>query len=75
MTNAATLRERAERCRAFAREYDPSVGRPLLDKARALEFQAAMLERAGRERRMPPRTEREAFLAPKRPIFGKLRRS
>ena len=71
MTNAAALRDRAGRCREFAKEYDPAVARPLLDKARALEFEAAMLERAGRERRLPRLTGRDAFLN-ERPVFGKL---
>jgi hypothetical protein len=71
MTNAAALRDRAAKCRDYAREYDPAVARPLLDKARELDFEAALLERAGRERRLPRLTGRDAFLVD-RPAFGKL---
>jgi len=71
MTSAAALRDRAAKCRNHAREYDPSVARPLLEKARALDFEAALLERAGRERRLPRLTGRDVFLND-RPVFGKL---
>jgi len=71
MTNAADLRQRAERCREHAREYHPWVARVLLDKARALDFEAAMLERAGRERRGPRASGRDVFLQPARPVFGR----
>jgi hypothetical protein len=71
MTNAADLRERAQRCRDHAREYHPAVARTLLDKARALDFEAAMLERAGRERRGARASGREVFLQPPRPVFGR----
>ena len=71
MTSAADLRERAARCREHAREYHPWVARPLLDKARALDFEAAMLERAGRERRGLRASGRDMFLQPARPAFGR----
>ncbi|MEA2999153.1 MAG: hypothetical protein QOH04_1149 [Sphingomonadales bacterium] len=71
MTSADDLREQAQRCREHAREYHPSAARPLLDKARLLDFEAAMLERAGRERRGPRASQREAFLQPPRPVFGR----
>jgi hypothetical protein len=71
MTNAAALRDRAAKFRDHAREYDPTVARPLLDKARELDFEAALLDRAGRERRLPRLTGRDAFLV-ERPGFGKL---
>lgn len=51
MTEAKELRERAVRCREIAKEYHPAVGRPLWAKARALDEQAAHLERRGIERR------------------------
>lgn len=51
MSSAAMLRERAAHCRELAKEYHPSVGKPLLDKAVALDREAAELERNGRERR------------------------
>ncbi|MEA3037741.1 MAG: hypothetical protein QOE79_254 [Sphingomonadales bacterium] len=71
MTSANDLRQRAQRCREHAREYHPWVARTLLDQARALDFEAAMLERAGRERRGARATGREAFLQPARPVFGR----
>jgi hypothetical protein len=71
MTNPAALRERAARCRDFAREYDPSTAQSLHDRAKALDYEAALLERAGRERRLPRPTAREAFLLTRRPLFGK----
>jgi hypothetical protein len=71
MTNPAALRERAAQCREFAREYDPTTAESLLDRARRLDCEAALLERAGRERRLPRPTAREAFLAARRPLFGK----
>lgn len=49
--DAPALRQRAERCRLMAREYHPSVGRPLIDLAISLEREASALERGGRERR------------------------
>ncbi|MBV8686914.1 MAG: hypothetical protein JOZ90_06960 [Alphaproteobacteria bacterium] len=55
MTNAAALREQAAHCRLLAREYDPIVGRPLLEKARDLDCKAAEIARHGRERRRPAR--------------------
>lgn len=51
MSEAKELRERAARCREIAKEYHPAVGRPLWAKARALDEQAAHLERRGIERR------------------------
>jgi hypothetical protein len=51
MSNVAMLRERAAYCRELAREYHPSVGKPLLDKATELDREASELERNGRERR------------------------
>ena len=51
MSNAAMLRERAAHCRELAKEYHPSVGKPLLDKAIELDREASELERNGRERR------------------------
>ncbi|HEY0412373.1 MAG TPA: hypothetical protein VGD66_04455 [Allosphingosinicella sp.] len=71
MTNIAGLRERAARFRAHAGEYDPSVARPLLDQARELEWEAAALERKGRERRQPPLTLRQMRLLPARRVFGR----
>jgi hypothetical protein len=71
MTSAADLRDRAQRCRDHAREYSPWAARPLLDKARALDFEAAMLERAGRERRGVRASQRDSFLQPPRPVFGR----
>lgn len=71
MTNPAALRERAARCRDFAREYDPSTAVSLLEKAKRLDFEAALLERAGRERRLPRPTARDSFLAASRPLFGR----
>lgn len=67
MSNAAMLRERAANCREIAKEYHPSVGRPLLEKAIELDREASELERNGRERR---RSEGGGFVAPVRP-FGK----
>lgn len=71
MTNAATLRETATRMREHAREYDAFAGAPLLAKARALEWEAALLDRAGRERRQPRLTEREKSLLARRVVFGR----
>jgi hypothetical protein len=71
MTNPAALRERAAHCRDFAREYDPSTAVSLLEKAKRLDYEAALLDRAGRERRLPRLTAREAFLLARRPLFGK----
>ena len=71
MTNAATLRETATRIRDHAREYDASTAAPLLAKARALEWEAALLERAGRERRQPRLTEREKALLARPVVFGR----
>jgi hypothetical protein len=71
MTNAATLRETAARIRDHAREYDASAAAPLLAKARALEWEAALLERAGRERRQPRATERDRHLWAPRTVFGR----
>ncbi len=51
MSNAAMLRERAANCREMAKEYHPSVGRPLIEKAIELDREASELERNGRERR------------------------
>ncbi len=51
MSKASALRDRATRCRVIAREYHPSVGRPLYVKALELDREAARLERAGVERR------------------------
>ena len=75
MTNAAVLRERAEHYRELAREYDPEVARPLIDKAAALDWNAAELERNGLERRQPRLTAREAYLFPTRPVFGRRRKA
>jgi hypothetical protein len=51
MTNANLLRERAARCRQIAKEYHPSVGRPLYETALRLDREAAQIERGGVERR------------------------
>ena len=51
MSDATALRERASRCRQIAREYHPSVGRPLYEKALELDREAARMERTGVERR------------------------
>ncbi|HEX4737722.1 MAG TPA: hypothetical protein VH331_09180 [Allosphingosinicella sp.] len=51
MSSAAMLRERAAHCRELAKEYHPSVGKPLIDKAIELDREASELERNGRERR------------------------
>jgi hypothetical protein len=51
MFNAIRMREHAARCREIAREYHPSVGRPLYQKALELDREAARVERAGVERR------------------------
>jgi hypothetical protein len=48
---APQLRERAARCREIAKEYHPTVGRPLWAKARELDRQASKIERKGVERR------------------------
>jgi hypothetical protein len=68
MSNAAMLRERAANCREIAKEYHPSVGRPLLEKAIELDRRASELERSGRERR---RSEGGGFVAPPVRPFGK----
>jgi hypothetical protein len=51
MSNATSLRARAARCREIARDYHPSVGRPLYQTALELDREAARIERAGVERR------------------------
>ena len=51
MTNANALRDRAIQCRMLASDYHPDVARPLIDKAEALEREAARLDRSGIERR------------------------
>lgn len=51
MSNATALRDRAAQCREIAKEYHPSVGRPLYEKALELDREAARIERAGVERR------------------------
>jgi hypothetical protein len=51
MTNANALRDRAAQCRQLASDYHPDVARPLIQKAEALEREAARLERSGVERR------------------------
>lgn len=51
MSQASTLRDRAARCREIARDYHPSVARPLYLKARELDHAAALIERRGIERR------------------------
>jgi len=51
MSSAAALRERAANCREMAKEYHPSVGAPLIEKAIELDREASELERNGRERR------------------------
>jgi hypothetical protein len=67
MSNAAMLRERADRCREIAKDYHPSVGQPLLEKATELDRQASEIERNGRERR----AEGGFILTPPAPRFGK----
>ena len=52
MSNATALRDRAARCREIAKEYHPSVGRPLYEKALELDREAARVERAGVKRRV-----------------------
>lgn len=71
MSNAAMLRERAAQCRELAKEYHPSVGKPLLDKANALDREAAELERKGRERRRGE--PGGALFARSAPTFGRRR--
>src|SRR3954466_9174461 len=71
MTNAAALRDQAARARDHAREYRHDVALPLLEQARAHEWEAAMLEREGRERRRQRLTARERAFFPIRPIFGR----
>jgi hypothetical protein len=71
MTNAATLRERAAQVRDHAREYDKWAGRPLLERARTLELEAALLERAGRERRAVRTSGPRPAAPPPRPVFGR----
>lgn len=71
MTNAATLREQAARLRDHAREYDHEAARPLTMRAMALEWEAALLERAGRERRLPRLSLRQRKMAPPRRPFGR----
>lgn len=62
MSQASSLRDRAARCREIARDYHPSVARPLYLKARELDHAAALIERRGIERR-----DRKSFgLAPPR---------
>jgi hypothetical protein len=51
MSDPTALRERAARYRAVAREYHPSVGRPLYEEALKLDREAARMERSGVERR------------------------
>jgi hypothetical protein len=51
MSVVKRLRERAERCRKYAKEYHPSVGAPLYETAAELEREAARIERYGAERR------------------------
>ena len=51
MTNANALRDRAVQCRQLASDYHPDVARPLIQKAEALEREAARIERCGVERR------------------------
>ncbi|MDB5692354.1 MAG: hypothetical protein JWO81_1417 [Alphaproteobacteria bacterium] len=68
MSSAAALRERAANCRQMAKEYHPSVGRPLIDKARDLDRLAAELERNGIERR---RSEGGARFQAVPKLFGK----
>ena len=70
MTNAAALRDRAAHCRLLASEYHPSVGRPLLEKARDLEGKAAEIERNGRERRRS-NPARHPLHAPPATIVGR----
>jgi hypothetical protein len=67
MSNAAMLRERAENCREMAKEYHPSVGKPLIDKAIELDRRASELERNGRERRR----DEGGFIAMPAKEFGK----
>jgi hypothetical protein len=67
MSSAAALRERAANCREMAKEYHPTVGRPLIEKARDLDRLAAELERNGIERR---RAEGARF-NPEPKLFGK----
>lgn len=45
------LRERAARCREMAKVYHPDVGAPLYQQAKALDREAARVEREGLERR------------------------
>jgi hypothetical protein len=71
MTNAAALRDKAADLRILARDYAPDVGRPLWDKAIALERQAADLDRSGRERRQLPLTLKQRAEMPGRPVFGR----
>src|SRR3954465_784798 len=82
MSNAAMLRERAANCREMAKEYHPSVGAPLLEKAIELDREAAELERNGRERRReegaffggPPAGGGAPFAGGRPPVrFGKRR--
>jgi hypothetical protein len=69
MSNAAMLRERAANCREMAKEYHPSVGAPLIEKAIELDREASELERNGRERR---REEGGGFIGgPPAMTFGK----
>lgn len=51
MSQADHLRTRAARCREIARDYHPSVARPLYIKAREFDQAAALIERRGIERR------------------------
>ena len=68
MSSAAMLRERAANCREMAKEYHPSVGAPLIEKAIELDREASELERSGRERR---REEGGFFGGPPAVTFGK----
>jgi hypothetical protein len=49
MTESEALRERAERCRHFARQYATDVGQSLLDLAIELDRKADRLERLATE--------------------------
>jgi hypothetical protein len=71
MTNAAALREKAADLRILARDYAPDVGRPLSEKATALECEAAELDRCGRERRQLPLTLKQRTALPTGRLFGR----
>jgi hypothetical protein len=68
MSSAAALRERAANCREMAKEYHPTVARPLIEKARDLDRLAAELERNGIERR---RSEGGGRFKAEPKLFGK----